>query len=117
MLLHENEDLFNNLVIQTAAFKHIPQNAVIKDYMICSILQKLSKSEYVNKCIFKGGTSLSKCYEGAIDRFSEDIDLTYLPQADESTKSIERNLKNIEKDLILLSLTYLVLKYLDIMPI
>lgn len=38
MLLHENEDLFNNLVIQTAAFKHIPQNAVIKDYMICSIL-------------------------------------------------------------------------------
>ncbi len=99
MLLHENEDLFNNLVIQTAAFKHIPQNAVIKDYMICSILQKLSKSEYVNKCIFKGGTSLSKCYEGAIDRFSEDIDLTYLPQADESTKSIERNLKNIEKRL------------------
>ena len=99
MLLHENEDLFNNLVIQTAAFKHIPQNAVIKDYMICSILQKLSKSEYVNKCIFKGGTSLSKCYDGAIDRFSEDIDLTYLPQADESTKSIERNLKNIEKRL------------------
>lgn len=91
MLLHENEDLFNGLVIQTAAFKNIPQDAVIKDYMICSILQKLSESEYINKCIFKGGTSLSKCYEGAIERFSEDIDLTYLPDENESTKSIERN--------------------------
>lgn len=97
MLLHENKDLFNGLVIQTAAFKNIPQNAVIKDYMICCILHKLSESEYIDKCIFKGGTSLSKCYEGAIDRFSEDIDLTYLPQDDESAKSIERNLKNIEK--------------------
>ena len=85
------------MVIQTAAFKNIPQDAVIKDYMICSILQKLSESEYINKCIFKGGTSLSKCYEGAIERFSEDIDLTYLPDENESTKSIERNLKNIEK--------------------
>lgn len=97
MLLHKNEDLFNGLVIQTAAFKNIPQDAVIKDYMICSILQKLSESEYINKCIFKGGTSLSKCYEGVIERFSEDIDLTYLSDENESTKSIERNLKNIEK--------------------
>lgn len=58
---------------------------------------KIKRTEYINKCIFKGGTSLSKCYEGAIERFSEDIDLTYLPDENESTKSIERNLKNIEK--------------------
>ena len=29
MLLHENEDLFNGLVIQTAAFKNIPQDDVL----------------------------------------------------------------------------------------
>ena len=29
MLLHENEDLFNGLIIQTAAFKNIPQDDVL----------------------------------------------------------------------------------------
>ena len=97
MLLYENEILFNTLVVKTAEFKNIPQDAVIKDYIICGILENLSKSKFVDCCIFKGGTSLSKCYEGTIERFSEDIDLTYLPEENESIKNIERNLKSIEK--------------------
>lgn len=41
-------------------------------------LQKLEQSEYADQCVFKGGTSLSKCCPGSIERFSEDIDLTFL---------------------------------------
>lgn len=46
-----------------------------KDFWVCWTLDKIFKSELAPHVIFKGGTSLSKCY-GMIDRFSEDIDLT-----------------------------------------
>ena len=42
------------------------------------MLKALADSPYAEQCVFKGGTSLSKCYPGSIDRFSEDIDLTFL---------------------------------------
>lgn len=45
-----------------------------KDYYVTYLLKELVTQE---PCIiFKGGTSLSKCYK-LINRFSEDIDLTY----------------------------------------
>lgn len=46
-----------------------------KDFWVCWTLDQIFKSELAPHVIFKGGTSLSKCYE-VIDRFSEDIDLT-----------------------------------------
>ncbi|OGT62796.1 MAG: hypothetical protein A3E85_03030 [Gammaproteobacteria bacterium RIFCSPHIGHO2_12_FULL_45_12] len=46
-----------------------------KDFWVCWTLDQIFKSESAPYVIFKGGTSLSKCYE-MIDRFSEDIDLT-----------------------------------------
>ena len=57
----------------------------------------LSQSENAEHCVFKGGTSLSKCYPGSIERFSEDIDLTYIPEDGMTNKQIERKLKSIEK--------------------
>lgn len=102
-MLIKDEKIFEALVQKTAEFKHIPENAVIRDYLICKILLKLSRSEYKARCIFKGGTSLSKCYPNTIERFSEDIDLTYLPSNDESEKSITKNLKALEN---LLSLEF-----------
>lgn len=95
MLLKDKND-FNSLVQMTAKYKNIPEHAVVRDYLICIILEKLSKSEFRDKCVFKGGTSLSKCYPETIERFSEDIDLTYLPEDNESIKSIEKSLKKIE---------------------
>ena len=56
---------------------HIPESAVKRDYYIVLLLEKLGNSTYAEKCVFKGGTSLSKCYPGSIERFSEDIDLTF----------------------------------------
>lgn len=41
-MLIKDEKIFEALVQKTAEFKHIPENAVIRDYLICKILLKLS---------------------------------------------------------------------------
>lgn len=46
-----------------------------KDFWVCWTLEQLFSSDLAPHVIFKGGTSLSKCYN-MIERFSEDIDLT-----------------------------------------
>ena len=47
-----------------------------KDFWVCWILNAIfTNQELASHIIFKGGTSLSKCY-GIIKRFSEDCDLT-----------------------------------------
>ena len=97
MRLHENKIEFQQLITLTARDKHIPESAVERDYYIVRSLLFLSKIEDAERCVFKGGTSLSKCYPGSIERFSEDIDLTYMPERDMTDKQIERKLKAIEK--------------------
>lgn len=52
---------------------HILPVVVEKDYYVTLILRELSQRQ--NYVVFKGGTSLSKCYK-VIKRFSEDIDIT-----------------------------------------
>lgn len=47
-----------------------------KDVMVVWVLNSVFKSQFGDALSFKGGTSLSKAY-GLIDRFSEDVDLTY----------------------------------------
>lgn len=70
--------LFVNLeqVIRNAS-QRIGLNEVIleKDYWVCFVLNYLfSKCKWKDDFTFKGGTSLSKCFN-IIQRFSEDIDL------------------------------------------
>lgn len=77
MKLHEFPSEFRDLISIVALRKHLPESAVERDYYIVLLLKNLADSEYADKCVFKGGTSLSKCYPGSIERFSEDIDLTY----------------------------------------
>ena len=74
MKLHENKQDFKDLIKLTADHFKISEVYVEKDYWVTLILKTLSESEYKDKIIFKGGTSLSKAY-GIIERFSEDIDL------------------------------------------
>lgn len=53
----------------------VPAVIVEKDFWVCYILDFLfNRSIFKSHLIFKGGTSLSKCYH-LINRFSEDIDL------------------------------------------
>ena len=71
--LHENkEEFFNAVNLASKRFGVLPIIAE-KDYYVTMILRVLS--ERLDFIVFKGGTSLSKCYK-AIKRFSEDIDLT-----------------------------------------
>ena len=60
-----------------------------KDYYVTLILKLLS--EQLAECVFKGGTSLSKGFH-VIDRFSEDIDITFKEHIGESRR---KKLKNV----------------------
>ncbi len=53
-----------------------PIHLLEKDAWVVWTLRQLYTSPYADHLIFKGGTSLSKAFR-AIDRFSEDIDITY----------------------------------------
>lgn len=53
----------------------LSEGVIEKDFWVCVTLERLFHAASFKDFIwFKGGTSLSKCY-GAINRFSEDIDL------------------------------------------
>lgn len=96
MKLHKHPDIFAQLITLTADFKNLSANAIKRDYYIVLLLEQLANSDFADQCVFKGGTSLSKCYPGSIERFSEDIDLTYLGTPDMTDKMYDRNLKKIE---------------------
>lgn len=53
-----------------------PAHLLEKDIWVVWALSAIYSSRLAEKLTFKGGTSLSKVYK-IIDRFSEDIDLTY----------------------------------------
>lgn len=67
----ERKELF----MATAEAMKVHQAIAEKDFWVCWILDYLfQESPWKDSLAFKGGTSLSKAY-GAIERFSEDIDL------------------------------------------
>ena len=66
----------------------MPVSIVEKDYYITMILKGLSQK--APECVFKEGTSLSKCYH-VIDRFSEDIDISF---SNTLTQGERRKLRN-----------------------
>jgi predicted nucleotidyltransferase component of viral defense system len=94
MNLHEHKEDFTALATIVSREKNIPESAVIRDYYIVFMLEKLAKSSFADKCVFKGGTSLSKCYPDSIERFSEDIDLTYLGM-EEDDNTCDKALRGI----------------------
>jgi len=76
MKLHHNIQLFQDAVRVTAQQMNIPPEFVEKDYWVTYVLFAIFNSKIGNETVFKGGTSLSKCYK-LIERFSEDIDLVF----------------------------------------
>lgn len=96
MNLHEHKEEFDQLVEIVADYIGIPGDAVRRDYYIVKMMQNLQNSEYADMCVFKGGTSLSKCYPGSINRFSEDIDITFIPIHDMNNRKYSKALKRVE---------------------
>ena len=67
------------LYIEQAATRRNVSTVILeKDFWVCWLLGILFESEFADSLVFKGGTSLSKVF-GAIERFSEDIDLSLSP--------------------------------------
>src|SRR5262245_49231004 len=69
-----------------------PVHVLEKDAWVVWTLSALFDSPFGKDLVFKGGTSLSKAYH-VIDRFSEDIDVTYdiFPEKDPERNSIDYN--------------------------
>lgn len=88
MFLHNDKELFKDVIVATAVEQNRPVAIVEKDYYVTMILKLLAQVE--PRCVFKGGTSLSKCHH-VIDRFSEDIDITF---SNALTQGQRRKLKN-----------------------
>lgn len=96
MNLHNHADEFHDLITETAEYIGIPDDAVRRDYFIVMLLQQLAVSEYAEQCVFKGGTSLSKCYPETIKRFSEDVDLTLVLPDGTSPNAYNKALHRLE---------------------
>lgn len=94
MILHKDSNIFKQLVNITSEYYKISPAIIEKDYYVTLFLFELKKK--VPGLIFKGGTSLSKCYK-LIDRFSEDIDITV--KEEYFTQGNRKKLKYIIKEI------------------
>ena len=98
MYLHEDRDSFKEVIEQVADATGRAPAVIEKDYYVTLILRRLA--EELEHCVFKGGTSLSKGFR-VIDRFSEDIDITFDEHIGESRRKKLKNivLKGVSEDL------------------
>lgn len=95
--LHNNSKLFSEVLTLTANKLHISEQIVEKDYYLSLTLKALS--EQLPFVVFKGGTSLSKCYQ-VINRFSEDIDITTdIPLTQGQKQKLKSAIVNIVDDM------------------
>jgi len=98
-VLHDNRELFEQVILRASDFLGIEAGIIEKDYYVTLFLKDIVEKQ--PDIIFKGGTSLSKCYK-LISRFSEDIDLNI--ESDKRTtegqrKQLKRNILSVVDDL------------------
>ena len=70
--LPDNEKV--ELINQMSEETKLPQVIIEKDMWVTAVLRALFALPYADNLSFKGGTSLSKCFD-LIERFSEDVDI------------------------------------------
>ena len=92
-MLHNETSTFEQLILRVAEDSGIEPSIIEKDYYVTLFLKRIV--EVQPDIIFKGGTSLSKCYK-LIQRFSEDIDLNI----ETETHPTEGQRKNLKKNIV-----------------
>lgn len=92
MNLHENRSAFEELITAAAEDLNIDERIVEKDYYVTLLVKKLKHR--LPDMVFKGGTSLSKCYGNIINRFSEDLDISYSADSGKPGDAKKRKLKS-----------------------
>ncbi|MBN6711624.1 nucleotidyl transferase AbiEii/AbiGii toxin family protein [Haemophilus haemoglobinophilus] len=99
MILHNDEKAFKQAISYASDKLKILPIYIEKDYWVTYALKILfSHSEISQYLVFKGGTSLAKCYE-LISRFSEDIDLVILRNNEETDNQSKKKIKAISEKL------------------
>ena len=83
MYLHKDRRKLEEYIRAASELSGIGTDIVEKDYYVTLILSRLSKA--MPSVVFKGGTSLSKCFH-IINRFSEDIDITFAEHLGEARR-------------------------------
>ncbi|MDR2231530.1 MAG: nucleotidyl transferase AbiEii/AbiGii toxin family protein [Tannerella sp.] len=63
-----------NVLTQASKQTKLPPQAIEKDWWVTMVLKSLFSMPFAGHLLFKGGTSLGKCWE-LIERFSEDVDI------------------------------------------
>ena len=98
MRLHQYPELFHETLRAAADHLDIKLEFVEKDYWISLLLFRLSKSDYTDQVVFKGGTSLSKGFD-LIERFSEDVDIAVINEEIDSGNQLKKLIRTIEKEI------------------
>lgn len=99
MNLHTAKNkLFSDTLRAASQHFNINQVFIEKDYWITLVLNRLSKTQYANQTVFKGGTSLSKGFN-LINRFSEDVDIAIIKAVDETGNVIKNIIRSVEKEI------------------
>ena len=93
MNLHKDPREFYDTLLALADRLSTSPAIIEKDYYVTFFLKSIIKE--LPDIIFKGGTSLSKCYK-LIDRFSEDIDLNI----DTESNPTEGQRKNLKRSIV-----------------
>jgi predicted nucleotidyltransferase component of viral defense system len=96
MKLHLNQKLYKQAVQYTAEQIGLPEIFIEKDYWLTLVLKAIFNDSIGHQVVFKGGTSLSKCFD-LVERFSEDIDLAILKSPTDSSNQLTSRLKTISK--------------------
>ncbi len=95
MKLHEYKDAFEGAIVAAAQHFDIPEIYIEKDYWVTYALKQIfSDKTAKDLAVFKGGTSLSKCFK-IIERFSEDIDLVVFQKTGDSGAALKGKLKKV----------------------
>lgn len=95
MNLCDDKTIFQQAILQASQKLNIHPAIIEKDFYVTQMLQQLVSKD--PDFIFKGGTSLSKCYK-VIDRFSEDIDLNYDSHNTHLSQGLRRRFSKLIKE-------------------
>lgn len=95
MKLHEYKEAFEGAIVTSAEYFGIPEIYIEKDYWVTFALKQIfTDKNSKDIAVFKGGTSLSKCF-GIINRFSEDIDIVVIQEDGETPSALKKKLKTV----------------------
>lgn len=96
MNLQVNEENFKALIEVVSEYYNIDEKIIEKDYWVTYCLSRLLSFNRKDMIIFRGGTSLTKCYKD-LKRFSEDIDLSVNKTNELSTSQLKKLITDVEK--------------------